>query len=125
MARLCDAALAITRGKQFYADVDADKLREEWPNYTISYDHINRQVVVLRHKENPTVLPHNILDAKLTVGTPNFEQILTAYAWLYGSHELIGRLEIYGMLDDELKHKLEQECNVHFEQVRPNEHIML
>jgi hypothetical protein len=124
IARVGDAILAITRGIQFYADVDADKLRELWLDYKIRYDHIGREVIVFRYKERPDALPDNILDTKLVVESVNFERTLTAFAWLYGTHHLIGRLTILGMLDDELKHRLEDECNVRFEQTRPNEHIM-
>jgi hypothetical protein len=124
IARVGDAVLAVTRGKQFYPDIDPDKLRDAWQNYRVTYDQIAREVVILRHKESPTSLPSNILDTTIVVEEPNFRRTITAFAWLYGTSHIIGRLTILGMLNDELKHHLEQECNVIFQQIKPNEHIM-
>lgn len=124
MARVGDAALAVIRGHQFYADVDADKLREVWPNYRIGYNQITHEITISQFRETSTSIPTNILDATIMVEEPNFERTITAFAWLYGTYHIIGHLTILGMLDDKIKQHLINECNVSFQLVKPNEHIM-
>lgn len=124
MARVGDAALAVIRGHQFYSDVDADKLRKVWPNYKIGYDQNTHEVKVIQFRNIGPSLPTNILDATIMVEEPNFERTVAAFAWLYGTYHIIGHLTILGMLDDKIKQQLAEECNVSFQLVKPNEHIM-
>lgn len=123
-ARVGDAVLAVSRGIQFYEDIDADKLREAWTNYKLDYNQISREILVIRFRETPTAFAANIADVTVFVQIPDFDQILTALARLYGTSILVGRVTIVGMLDDQLRQTLELKFNVSFQQIKPNEHIM-
>jgi hypothetical protein len=128
LARVRDAALAIIRGLAFHPEVDADKLRDVWWLYKVNYDAISREIVIgLKHKDH-SAPSQNILDAEIRVDVEDLEEFLTdlaAFARLYGRHRIRGRLTILGMLDDNLKRDFEQKYNVTFNQISPNEHIML
>jgi hypothetical protein len=127
-ARVRDAALAVIRGVVFYPEIDADKLRDVWWHYKVTYDHLTREVVVgLKHREE-SVPDQNFLDAVIRVDDTDLEGFridLAAFAHLYSRRRMMGRLTILGMLDDEIKRELELKYNVMFNPDGPNRHVML
>lgn len=124
ISRVRDAVLAVTRGITPLPEVDADKLRENWPLYKVEYDNITLEVVVRRSKEHSIAVEGNFFDATLRVEESTFEVDLKAFATLYGHYRMKGRLTIIGLLDDSIKQDLIKNYNVFLEQVAANEHIL-
>jgi len=123
--RIRDTVLAITRGIQFYPEIDADFLKKVWPFYVVEFDTAEGCAVIKPEKEFKVLFQDNVVEVNLRTGDPNFEERLAAFATLFSSYDLKGKVTILGMFDDELKQKFRERFPTRlFERDKNNEHFM-
>lgn len=128
VARLRDAAKALSSGITTHPSVDVTSLKEVWPLYRVDSDGVN-VLVAPRSTEQDEVVPIHTASgdalATLNVEDGQFVELVRAFAILLGRRLLQGQVVINGDLSENLQRQLGCDYDVVIIQDAPKQFHML